>query len=128
MQQSPLRSGKWLPEEEAYAAQLIAAFEGGVAADCANGATLRSYLAAKLHCAPMRISKKFAGRGIGKRVYLGGATNLAHAGTAAAAAPPQPDPALAAKLRETEREFRQATAPVVPDFFAVRCWCCSECV
>jgi len=35
-----------------------------------NGTTLRSYLSRKLFCSPMRISKKFAGKGIGKRVYM----------------------------------------------------------
>ena len=65
-----LRSGKWLPEEEKYAQLLIALFEKGHIMDCENGATLRAFLSQKLHCAPMRISKKFAGQGIGKIVYL----------------------------------------------------------
>jgi hypothetical protein len=64
-----LRSGKWLPEEEEYAQLLIALFDGGLLIDCDNGATLRSYLSQKLRCAPMRISKKFAGKGIGKSIY-----------------------------------------------------------
>ena len=38
--------------------------------DCENGCTLRAYLSRKLHCAPMRISKKFAGKSIGKHVFL----------------------------------------------------------
>lgn len=66
---STLRSGKWFPEEEEYALLLIRFFEQGLIGDCEDGTTLRSYLAKKLHCAPMRISKKFAGRGIGKRTY-----------------------------------------------------------
>lgn len=38
--------------------------------EISNGMTLRSYLSRKLFCSPMRISKKFAGKGIGKRVYM----------------------------------------------------------
>lgn len=60
------RSGKWKANEEAYANFLINKFENGKLNDCEDGCTLRSYLARKLKCAPMRISKKFAGRGIGK--------------------------------------------------------------
>ena len=48
---------------------LIEMFDKGQLADCMTGSTLRAYLAQKLHCAPMRISKKFAGKGIGKKVY-----------------------------------------------------------
>jgi len=36
----------------------------------ANGMTMRAYLSRKLFCSPMRISKKFAGKGIGKLVYM----------------------------------------------------------
>jgi len=64
-----LRSGKWLKEEEAYAELLIRMFDRGQLSDCVTGSTMRAYLAQKLHCAPMRISKKFAGKGIGKKVY-----------------------------------------------------------
>ena len=64
-----LRSGKWLDEEEAYADLLIKMFDRGQLSDCVTGSTMRAYLAQKLHCAPMRISKKFAGKGIGKKVY-----------------------------------------------------------
>jgi hypothetical protein len=65
-----LRSGKWIKEEEDYAELLISVFERGQVEDCENGCTLRSFLSRKLHCAPMRISKKYAGKGIGKMVYL----------------------------------------------------------
>ena len=41
-----------------------------ISIDEKNGCTLRSFLSRKLHCAPMRISKKFAGKGIGKMVFL----------------------------------------------------------
>ena len=60
------RSGKWSGEEETFANQLVIDFETGALRDCEDGCTLRSYLARKLNCAPMRISKKFAGRCIGK--------------------------------------------------------------
>jgi hypothetical protein len=56
-----LRRGKWTSEEEAYAELLIKEFEQGTVEGCENGCTLRSFLSKKLHCAPMRISKKYAG-------------------------------------------------------------------
>jgi hypothetical protein len=65
----PQRSGKWTREEERYAELLIELLEKGHI-DEKNGTTLRSYLSRKLHCAPMRISKKYAGKGIGKMVFL----------------------------------------------------------
>jgi hypothetical protein len=65
-----LRSGKWIKEEESYANVLIDQFENGFAQGCPNGVTLRSYLSRMLHCAPMRISKKYAGKGIGKMVFV----------------------------------------------------------
>lgn len=65
-----LRSGKWIQEEEKYAELLIGLFENGQIEDCENGCTLRSFLSRRLHCAPMRISKKYAGKGIGKMVFL----------------------------------------------------------
>lgn len=60
------RSGKWTLEEASFANRLIVEFEAGSLLDCDDGCTLRSYLARKLNCAPMRISKKFAGQCIGK--------------------------------------------------------------
>ena len=65
----PQRSGKWTREEEEYAELLIDLFEKGHINE-KNGCTLRSFLSRKLHCAPMRISKKYAGKGIGKMVFL----------------------------------------------------------
>jgi hypothetical protein len=56
-----LRFGKWTTEEEEYCDLLIRQFENGWMEGCENGCTLRSFLARKLHCAPMRISKKYAG-------------------------------------------------------------------
>ncbi len=63
---SSQRSGKWSTEEENYANELIHEFEAGTLVDCLDGCTLRAYLSKKLNCAPMRISKKFAGQCIGK--------------------------------------------------------------
>lgn len=66
----PLRRGKWTTEEERYANAIIEAFEKGTIQNCENGCTLRAYLSRKLHCQPMRISKKYAGKSIGKQVFL----------------------------------------------------------
>jgi hypothetical protein len=55
------RRGKWTREEDRYAEFLIQEFELGSLEGCENGCTLRAFLSRKLHCAPMRISKKFAG-------------------------------------------------------------------
>jgi hypothetical protein len=65
------RSGKWSAEEEALAIQLIVEFENGTFATdvCSSGCTLRSFLSRRLMCAPMRISKKFAKKQIGKLMY-----------------------------------------------------------
>jgi hypothetical protein len=81
-------SGKWTSDEEQYAWRLIDDFELGLLSkcavtafpyfvdsfkfldDCEEGCTLRSYLARKLNCAPMRISKKFAGHNIGKHTFV----------------------------------------------------------
>jgi len=55
------RSGKWLPEEEAYATRIAELFAAGslptAAADSTDGTTLTSLLALLLNCRPMRISK-----------------------------------------------------------------------
>merc|ERR1712238_122326 len=54
-------------------------FEKGTLYDCPNGRTLRSFFSKKLHCAPMRISKKFAGKSIGKHVFLSRLARTPHA-------------------------------------------------
>mmetsp|Transcript_32843 Transcript_32843/g.96850 ORF Transcript_32843/g.96850 Transcript_32843/m.96850 type:complete len:495 (+) Transcript_32843:380-1864(+) len=66
---TPLRRGKWTVEEEEYAALVIQMFNAGYLPAPA-GTTLRAYLSDKLHCDPMRITKKFTGSScIGKRVF-----------------------------------------------------------
>jgi len=72
------RAGKWTHEEEVFAHNLIQSFESGTLDDCEEGKSLRSYLAKKLHCAPMRISKKFAGKCIGKLIYSKGPKDLSN--------------------------------------------------
>jgi len=66
---SSLRRGKWTVEEEAYVGRVIQDFNSGFL-NAPAGTTLRSYLSEKLHCDPMRITKKFTGDAcIGKRVF-----------------------------------------------------------
>ena len=65
----PLRRGKWTPEEQDFSEVLIQAFLAGLVPDCADGTTLRAFLSRRLHCAPMRITKKFAGATLGKSIF-----------------------------------------------------------
>lgn len=56
-------------EEEEYTSRVIQHFSAGLLT-LPDGATLRSYLADKLNCDPMRITKKFTGACcLGRRVY-----------------------------------------------------------
>ena len=56
-------------EEEEYTSRIIHHFSTGLLT-LPEGTTLRSYLAEKLSCDPMRITKKFAGAScLGKRVF-----------------------------------------------------------
>ena len=55
-----------LQHEVEYAQFLIEEFDSGVSKDLKAGHTKRSYLSDKLICAPMRVSKKFPGKSIGK--------------------------------------------------------------
>ncbi|KAL3815304.1 hypothetical protein ACHAXA_006806, partial [Cyclostephanos tholiformis] len=55
-----LRKGKWTVEEEEYATRFIHYFSSGLLT-LPEGKTLRASLAEKLHCDPMRITKKYAG-------------------------------------------------------------------
>ncbi|KAJ1435580.1 hypothetical protein B484DRAFT_325500, partial [Ochromonadaceae sp. CCMP2298] len=67
-----LRKGKWTPEEERYTNKVIDFFNTGVLQlpESERGVTLRAYLADKLGCDPMRITKKYTGAScLGKRVY-----------------------------------------------------------
>lgn len=67
-----LRKGKWTPEEEKYTNKVIEAFNMGLLKlpESEHGVTLRAYLAEKLGCDPMRITKKYTGAScLGKRVY-----------------------------------------------------------
>lgn len=57
---SGLRKGKWTAEEEDYTSRIIYYFNSGLI-NLPEGSTLRSYLAYKLNCDPMRITKKYAG-------------------------------------------------------------------
>eukprot|EP00980_Cylindrotheca_fusiformis_P022289 scaffold9176_cov129-Cylindrotheca_fusiformis.AAC.13 len=64
-----LRKGKWTVEEEEYTSRIIHHFSTGVLT-LPEGSTLRSYLADRLNCDPMRITKKFTGACcLGRRVY-----------------------------------------------------------
>ncbi|CAM9131516.1 unnamed protein product, partial [Heterosigma akashiwo] len=64
-----LRKGKWTVEEEEFTSKIIHYFNTGIL-QLPEGTTLRSYLAEKLNCDPMRITKKFTGsQCLGKRVY-----------------------------------------------------------
>eukprot|EP00629_Pelagomonadales_sp_RCC1024_P002338 CAMPEP_0119260834 /NCGR_PEP_ID=MMETSP1329-20130426/1079_1 /TAXON_ID=114041 /ORGANISM="Genus nov. species nov., Strain RCC1024" /LENGTH=102 /DNA_ID=CAMNT_0007260299 /DNA_START=277 /DNA_END=582 /DNA_ORIENTATION=- len=65
----PLRRGKWTADEQNYSEALIQNFLAGVVPDCQDGTTLRAFLSNRLHCAPMRITKKFAGATLGKSIF-----------------------------------------------------------
>lgn len=101
-----LRSGKWLEEEESYAELLIDMFDKGYLLDCVTGSTLRAYLAQKLHCAPMRISKKYAGKGIGKKVYSSRIDTRKNASTTFT----EQRRKLQVKVAEAERKFHESAA------------------
>mmetsp|Transcript_17656 Transcript_17656/g.17731 ORF Transcript_17656/g.17731 Transcript_17656/m.17731 type:complete len:159 (+) Transcript_17656:61-537(+) len=59
------RTGKWTLEEENFASKLIELFQAGqIFCGVKEGQTLRSYLAQKLNCKLMRISKKYPGQNI----------------------------------------------------------------
>lgn len=68
-----VRKGKWSTEEEDYTSVIIQAFQTGLLPPSwrvKRGTTLRVFLATRLHCDAMRITKKFAGaEAIGKQVY-----------------------------------------------------------
>ena len=64
-----LRRGKWSPEEEDFTHVIVETFKEGVL-PLVDGTTLRTYVSGQLHCAPMRITKKYAkDSSIGKQCY-----------------------------------------------------------
>ncbi|KDO28129.1 hypothetical protein SPRG_20288 [Saprolegnia parasitica CBS 223.65] len=54
------RTGRWMYEEEQFALALIECFLLGCVPDLVRGTSLRCFLAYKLQCSPMRVSKKLA--------------------------------------------------------------------
>jgi len=98
----PLRKGKWTIEEERYTNKVIEAFNSGSLklTESDRGITLRAYLADKLGCDPMRITKKYTGAScLGKRVY--------HALKVQHAAKIEEVERTSAELTLLEEEFRQ---------------------
>ncbi|KAG6611566.1 DENN domain-containing protein 5B [Phytophthora cinnamomi] len=64
-----LRSGKWTPEEEAFTNMIIHYFKRGLL-DVEDGTSLRWYLAKRLNCEAMRVTKKLKGNSsIGKQIF-----------------------------------------------------------
>jgi hypothetical protein len=61
-----LRHGPWTEAEANYAAAIIEGFDECKLSDCSNRTTLRTYLASKLNCSTMRVSKKLRGVKMGK--------------------------------------------------------------
>ncbi|RHY26841.1 hypothetical protein DYB32_007232 [Aphanomyces invadans] len=51
-------SGRWLHAEEVYVDLAIACFLDGILDDCPDGTTLRQYIAHRLSCDDMRVTKK----------------------------------------------------------------------
>eukprot|EP01031_Cornospumella_fuschlensis_P045998 gene45998-56296_t len=91
IQNHGLRKGKWTAEEERYTMKVIEVFNAGLLQlteeeqQGNKNITLRAYLANKLHCDPMRLTKKFSGSAcLGKRVFHFDYLN-AHAAAAEAA-------------------------------------------
>eukprot|EP00986_Skeletonema_menzelii_P000274 scaffold67_cov155-Skeletonema_menzelii.AAC.48 len=64
-----LRKSRWNKNEVEYAEFLIEEFDSGYSKNLKTGHTKRSYLSDKLMCAPMRVSKKFPGKSIGKTAF-----------------------------------------------------------
>jgi hypothetical protein len=127
-QQPQRRSGKWTVEEEEYANILIEVFNrGAVFEDLQNGITLRSFLSRKLFCEPMRISKKFAGKGIGKKVYIKNpniSTNavfaLQHPTTTTPTNRSNSIMMMISRLREAEMKFLRVAFPGMHGLMACR--------
>lgn len=64
-----LRSGKWTPEEESFTNMIIHYFKRGLL-HIEDGTSLRWYLAKRLNCEAMRVTKKLKGNSsIGKQIF-----------------------------------------------------------
>ncbi|DBA01675.1 TPA: hypothetical protein N0F65_010326 [Lagenidium giganteum] len=64
-----LRSGKWTPEEEAFTNMIIHYFKRGLL-NIEDGTSLRWFLAKRLNCEAMRVTKKLKGNSsIGKQIF-----------------------------------------------------------
>eukprot|EP00607_Mallomonas_marina_P000790 CAMPEP_0182431544 /NCGR_PEP_ID=MMETSP1167-20130531/50054_1 /TAXON_ID=2988 /ORGANISM="Mallomonas Sp, Strain CCMP3275" /LENGTH=217 /DNA_ID=CAMNT_0024618015 /DNA_START=6 /DNA_END=656 /DNA_ORIENTATION=+ len=62
------KKGKWTTEEHDYANMIVSCFKAGYAPGCGQ-TTLRCYVAEKINCNPMRVSKKFSGlKGLGEKM------------------------------------------------------------
>ena len=88
------------PEEERYTNKIIETFNAGTLQlpESASGVTLRAYLADKLGCDPMRITKKYTGAScLGKRVYHADSCN----------APPEALQQVRIDLEDLEMKFRE---------------------
>mmetsp|Transcript_18264 Transcript_18264/g.18334 ORF Transcript_18264/g.18334 Transcript_18264/m.18334 type:complete len:196 (-) Transcript_18264:392-979(-) len=67
-----VRRGKWTDEEEVYAVKLMESFKAGqLGSDFVPSENLRSFIARKLECKPMRISKKFPRTSLNDRYIKG---------------------------------------------------------
>ncbi|KAG9399410.1 hypothetical protein AC1031_011799 [Aphanomyces cochlioides] len=52
--------GRWLPTEEVFVDLALSCFFEGILDDCDEGTTLRQYLARRLNCDDMRVTKKLS--------------------------------------------------------------------
>ena len=66
---SNTRSGAWTPAEVAYAYALAGAFRTGLLSGVSSDCTMREYIAGKLNCDGMRVSKKRVCRQEGKATF-----------------------------------------------------------
>ena len=89
------RKGHWSREEEKYAEKLIQGFANGML-PLKKGTALRTFLASRLNCHPMRISKKFA-----KQAKLGKAYFIPRR---------EPDPIYLNELKQLEQAFNHRIA------------------
>lgn len=104
-----LRKGKWTLEEENYTNKIIEMFNNSLLQlpSESNGITLRTYLAEKLNCDPMRITKKYAGAScLGKRVYHATLNNKANSEVLAK---------VQAELAELEMKFKEKIDSISAD-------------